>query len=183
MVTHRKRSRAAALADLVMRPAARWLDAKKMARLGIRNTMRIARRYNSLHYGRQQHSREWLWREHFDELVEENGGSGSAGRIRMKDGFALDSSGSLPYLDELLCAADELIAERAGTAPVDDRYRAFFRNLAEPGDTDRWPALVDFVTSSELIATAGEYLGTRHPGSATSSAPAAASILHRAAQC
>lgn len=142
-----------------MRPAARWLDADKMARLGIRNTMRIARRYNGLRYGRQQRSREWLWREHFDELAEENGGSAGAGRIRMEDGFAVDTSGSLPYLDELLRAADELLAERAGRVPADDRYRAFFRNLAQPGDPDRWPALVDFVTSSELMATVGEYLG------------------------
>jgi len=159
-VIHREPARPLRLADRAMQPVARWLDADKMAHLGIRNTMRLAKRYNGLLYGSHQRFRERLWENHFEQLAGENGGGlGTAGRVRMEDGFAIDTTGSLPYLDELLEAADEVIAERAGTAPVDDRYRAFFRHLLEVGDLDRWPQLLDFVTSSQLIATVGDYLG------------------------
>jgi hypothetical protein len=142
-----------------MRPVARWLDADKMAHLGIRNTMRLAKRYNGLLYGRYQGQRERLWSDGFGELAAENDGYSRAARITMRDGFALDTSGSLPGLEEMLAAADEIIEERAGSAAVDDRYRAFFRNMVEPSDLDRWPALVDFVTSSELVGVVADYLG------------------------
>ncbi len=45
-----------------------------------------------------------------------------------------------------------MIAERGGTAAVDDRYRAFFRNLISADDTRRWPAFLDFASSPQLIA-------------------------------
>jgi hypothetical protein len=149
---------AARLTDRAMRPTARWLDADKMARLGIRNTMRLAKRYNALLYGRHQRLRERLWREHFDQLAAENGGLARGPHVRMKDGFALDTSGSLPHLDEVLAAADEVIAERAGRGAVDDRYRAFFRNLIQVEDHARWPQFVDFITSAEVIETAADYM-------------------------
>src|SRR5687767_3217453 len=108
------------MADRALKPAARWLDADKMARLGIRNTMRLARRYNALLYGSHQRFRERLWESDFEQLAAENGGVDIAGHLRMEDGFAIDTTGSLPHLDEMLEAADEVIAERAGTPPVDD---------------------------------------------------------------
>jgi hypothetical protein len=142
-----------------MRPVGRWLDADKMAHLGIRNTMRLAKRYNALLYGRHQRRRERLWRESFGELAEPSGGPSGSRRVRIEDGFALDASGTLPGLEELLRAADEVIEERAGRAPVDDRYRAFFRNLIEVEDLDRWPQLLSFCASPDLIATVADYVG------------------------
>jgi hypothetical protein len=142
-----------------MRPAARWLDADKMAHLGIRNTMRLAKRYNALLYGPHQRRRERLWQDHFDALAQENGGLPRQRRVRMEDGFALDTSGSLPHLDEVLAAADEVIAARAGEGAVDDRYRAFFRNLMGIEDHARWPQFLDFITSAGVIETAADYLG------------------------
>jgi hypothetical protein len=149
----------ARLGERAMRPAARWLDADKMAHLGIRNTMRLAKRYNALLHGRDQRLRERLWRERFDELAAENGGLARAGQARMEDGFALDTSGSLPFLDEALTAADEVIAERAGKGKVDDRYRAFFRNLIEVDDHARWPQFLDFISSADAIEVVADYLG------------------------
>ena len=149
----------AAHIDRAMSPIARYLDANKMARLGIRNTMRVAKRYNRVLYGSYQRHREALWREHFDELAQEAGGLARPGHSRIQDGWALDTSGSLPHLDELLRQADEVIAERAGKAPVDDRYRAFFRNLLEIEDHRRWPAFLDFGTSPQLVATVADYVG------------------------
>lgn len=145
--------------DRTMKPVARRLDADKMALLGIRNTMRLAKRYNRLLYGRYQLYREQMWPERFDELAEEAGGSTTGGHVRMRDGWALDTSQSLPYLGELLQQADEAIEERAGRAPVDDRYRAFFRNIITIEDHRRWPAFLDFASSPEFIATVADYLG------------------------
>ena len=114
-VIHREPGRPLRLADRAMQPAARWLDADKMAHLGIRNTMRLAKRYNALLYGSHQRFRRRLWESEFEQLAGENGGLDIAGHVRMEDGFAFDTTGSLPYLDEMLEAADEVIAERAGT--------------------------------------------------------------------
>ena len=145
--------------DGAMRPLARRLDADKMSKLGIANTMRLAKRYNGLLHGARHRNRVELYRDHFSELLDENGGLISKDYPRMHDGFVLDTSMSLPHLDEVLRAADELIVERGGRQPVDDRYRAFFRNLITEEDLGRWPALLDFVTSSQLLATVAEYLG------------------------
>jgi hypothetical protein len=142
-----------------MEPVARQLDAEKMAKLGIRNTMRLAKRYNRLLYGPYHRYRVDQYRCHFKELLDENGGLISEEYLRMQDGFALDTSKSLPHLDGALRDADEVIAERGGKQPVDDRYRAFFRNLVAEEDLARWPALLDFITSSQLLATVAEYFG------------------------
>ena len=146
------------VADRAMRPVARYLDGKKMSRLGIRNTRRLAKGYNRLLYGRYQRYRERLWRESFAELAAEAGGSGEV-RLHIEDGWALDTSGSLPHLQEMLGQADEVIEERAGRGEVDDRYRAYFRHLTTVDDLRRWPALLDVATSPELVGTVAEYLG------------------------
>ncbi len=136
-------------ADRALSPAAAALDADKMAKLGIANTMRLARGYNSLRNGRRQRWREQLWES----------GEIAPPRLRMEDGFVIDTSGSLPGLERLLDAAEEVIAERAGQADVDDRYRAFFRNMIEVGDHERWPAFIEFATSPEFVAVCADYLG------------------------
>jgi hypothetical protein len=141
-----------------IKPLARRLDADKMALLGIRNTMRVARAYNGLANGRRQRMRETVWGERFADLAAE-AGAPSPTPLQMEDGWALDTSGSLPQLDEMLSQADEVIEERGGYAEVDDRYRAFFRNLITVEDHQRWPAFLDFATSPQLIATVGEYMG------------------------
>lgn len=146
-------------ADSRLEPVARALDADKMARLGIRNTMRVAKLYNGALYGEYQSYRTTLFECCFEQLVAENGGLTVRPPLVMEDGFALDTSGSLPHLDELLAEADEVIAERAGTGEPDDRYRAFFRNLIRVEDLDRWPTFLDFATSSDLLTTTARYLG------------------------
>jgi hypothetical protein len=137
-------------ADAALRPLARRLDADKMARLGIRNTMRLAKRYNGLLYGRLQRERA----EEYQRLF-----NGRPPRIRMRDGYAIDTSLSLPHLEPLLEESEDVIAERAGEGEVDDRYRAFFRNLIKVEDLDRWGSFLDFVSSPELLSTVADYLG------------------------
>lgn len=146
------------LLDRAVEPVARRLDADKMSLLGIRNTMRVARGYNTLRRGARQRRREAIWRESFADLAAEAGGS-AVPRIRMEDGWALDESGSLPHLEEMLRQADEVIEERGGVSDVDDRYRAFFRNLISVEDHERWPGFLEFGTSPEFLAIVSDYLG------------------------
>src|SRR5437763_964965 len=81
--------------DTFFRPVAARLHANHMSRLGIANTMRLAYFYNRLKFGRQDDWRRALYRTQLATLLEENGGL-SRPSIDMKDGWALDTSMSLP---------------------------------------------------------------------------------------
>src|SRR5437773_11992214 len=72
-----------------------------MSRLGIANTMRLAYSYNRLKFHRQDRWRTGLYQTQLATLLEENGGL-SRPPIEMKDGWALDTSMSLPHLDRVL---------------------------------------------------------------------------------
>src|SRR5207249_3276519 len=99
--------------DTFFRPIAFRLHANHMSRLGIANTMRLAYFYNRLKFGRQDDWRRSLYRTQLATLLEENGGL-SRPSIDMKDGWALDTSMSLPHLDRVLEDGDKIIAERSG---------------------------------------------------------------------
>lgn len=145
------------IARKLFRPLAGFLHNKKMERLGIRNTMKLAELYNGRLYGRDHEHRVNRFGEHFQELLLENGDFEREQVRTLIDGYYLDTSLSLPYLEEMLEQANELLEERRAYIPSDG-YRAFFRNLAEPEDVQRWPAILDFCTSSQLLATVCSYL-------------------------
>src|SRR5438105_3419275 len=85
--------------------AAEFLHHDHMSRLGIGNTMRIAHAVNKLRLRRQDSYRRDQYRNHLADLLGENGPvTGSP--IEMRDGYAIDSSRSLPYLDDVLRDAD-----------------------------------------------------------------------------
>ena len=84
-----------------------------MSRLGIANTMRLAHLYNQLQFGHQDRWRRTLYQTQLGTLLEENGGL-SRPSIEMKDGWAIDTSMSLPHLDRVLEDSDKIIAERSG---------------------------------------------------------------------
>lgn len=143
--------------DRAFKPVAEWIHGKKMEKFGIRNTMRLAKAYNGWQYGRYLDDRRRQFDHQFEELIRENGEP--TGPINViDDGVALDTSLSLPYIEDVLADADEVIAERGGVEPTDDRYRAFFRNIIEVKDLDRWPSFLNFITSSEVLTTVSRYL-------------------------
>jgi hypothetical protein len=84
-----------------------------MSRPGIANTMRLAYFYNLLKFGRHNNwrRRRTLCQTQLATLLRENGGL-SCPPIEMKDGWALDTSMSLPHLDRVLEDSDKIIAER-----------------------------------------------------------------------
>jgi hypothetical protein len=129
-----------------------------MSALGIANTMRLARCYNRLKFGRQDSWRHRLYYEQFDVLLAENGAL-TRPPIEMRDGWAIDTSLSLPYLDRILEDSEVIIAERRGVRlSPKGAYRSYFQELTTAADLENYPSLLDFATSSDMLATVGHYL-------------------------
>lgn len=143
--------------DALIRPFAARVNADHMSALGIANTMRIAHAYNRLTLRRQDAWRRGLYREQFGALLDENG-SPPAAKLQLEDGWAIDTSMSLPHLDRILEDADEIIAERAGTRLKKRAYRSYFQNLWTRPDVDRYPSFLDFATSNGVLAPVADDL-------------------------
>jgi len=144
--------------DTFIRPIAARLHANHMSRLGIANTMRLAYSYNRLKFHRQDRWRRTLYQTQLGTLLEENGGL-SRPPIEMKDGWAIDTSMSLPHLDRVLDDSEKIIAERCGQRTSSTgAYRSYFQNLGTPEDLERYPAFLDFATSSDVLSVVSHYL-------------------------
>jgi hypothetical protein len=153
--------RLAAIADrLVSRPGDYMASERGMKRVGLANSMKLGKLYNRIrHRGRWNLHRN-TYQNEFSALLKQNGGEGSVTpRVRLHDGWAIDTSQSLPHLDRLLEEGAEIIRQRAGRTFGDIQY-PFLRYLNFPADLQTYPSLLDFITSSEMLATAGEYIGT-----------------------
>jgi hypothetical protein len=93
-------------------------------------------------------------------LLRENGALATfPPRIELKDGWARDDSHSFPHLDRLLEEAGEIVRERGGKKHSSSQ-QPFLRSLIFPGDLEKYPALLDFILSSELLAVAAQHLRT-----------------------
>ena len=144
--------------DAVFRPLAKLLHANHMAALGIRRTMRLAHFYNRIKFRKQDNWRRRLYETQMEALLAENGGL-KRPRIRMKDGWALDTSGSLPHLERVLEDSEKIIAERGGTRKSEvGKYRSYFQDVWTPADLEKYPSFLDFTTSSDVLATVADYL-------------------------
>ena len=140
------------------RPIADRLHANHMSGLGIANTMRLAYSYNRFKFGRQDDWRRTLYRTQLSALLEENG-SLTGPPIKMKDGWALDTSMSLPHLGRILEDSDKIIAERSGERRSSKgAYRSYFQDVWAPADLENYPSFLDFATSSDVLAVVSHYL-------------------------
>jgi hypothetical protein len=143
--------------DRLFSKVTRFLDADKMKFLGIRNTMRLAHKYNQFLYRSYQKMRE----KKYEELLKEESSLGEIFRnpsIRMQDGWALDTRQTLPYLADVLREADEVIAERGNKQAPSEIYRSFFQEITTVADLARWPSFLKFITSPELLSIVCDYL-------------------------
>jgi hypothetical protein len=144
--------------DAKIRPLASRLHEGHMQRLGIRNTMRLARAYNWLKFGRQHAWRRRLYQTQLPALLEENGPPRRR-PLEMEDGWAIDTSLSLAHLDRVLEDADKIIAERAGMRlTAAGTYRSYFQDMWTPADAEKYPSFLDFATSSDLLSVVSHYL-------------------------
>lgn len=138
------------------RRLAAFLEENHNRRLGIRNTMRLARAYNGLKNLRCRQFRRALYQQNLEALLAENGPARNPA-LKMTDGWALDTTKALPHLDGLLAAADAIIRERGGVNRGGGE-RAFFQQILTDEHIRRFPAILDFATSSDVLQTVIDYL-------------------------
>ena len=144
--------------DILFRPVTKRLHENHMSRLGIANTMRLAYFYNRLKYRRQDDRRRVLYKTQLSSLLEENGGL-TRPPLEIKDGWALDTSMSLPHLDRVLEDSEEIIEERSGErCSATGAYRSYFQDVWTPADLVKYPSFLDFATSSDLLSVVTHYL-------------------------
>jgi hypothetical protein len=144
--------------DALFRPVAKWLHENHMSRLAIANSMRLAYSYNRLKFGRQDNWRRALYRTQLRTLLGENG-SLTAPPIGIQDGWAIDTSMSLPHLDRVLEDSDKIIGERSGERRSSKgAYRSYSQDVWTPTDLENYPSFLDFATSSDVLAVVSHYL-------------------------
>jgi hypothetical protein len=135
----------------LLRMMAGWLQAKHMSHLGISNTMRLANAYNRFKFSTRHQWRQSMYQRHLDELLQENGGC-THPPMEIKDGFVIDTSFYLPHLDRVLADSNDIIAERSGQRLTANPYRSFFQDVWTQQDYEKYPAFLDFATSSDVLA-------------------------------
>jgi hypothetical protein len=152
----------AKLTDRLLRPAAKfWRDKGwAMKRVGIDRLRFFAKRYNQWRYSDRARAHHDAFENGFEALLRENGNLATLPpRIALKDGWARDDSHSLPHLDRVLDQAGEIVRERGGKQHSSAQQQ-FFRNVLFPSDFEKYPAILDFILSSELLTVAAQHLRT-----------------------
>jgi hypothetical protein len=93
------------------------------------------------------------------ELLADNGNVNT--QVVMKDGWAIDSSMSLPYLKEMVAAANELVKKHAD---LNSNNRMMNQNnllyIEGNHQLSSYPAFYKFATSSDMIKIISDYLQT-----------------------
>jgi len=133
------------------------VESADMEWFGIGNLMRAAKAYNLVTDGRTYAYRRRLYRSRLDELTAEHGAPARE-PVTMRDGWAIDTSQTNPHLERVLAEAEHLIAERGMTKKGSNPERAFIRDLLRSEDLSTHPALLDFATSSDVLATVSAYM-------------------------
>jgi hypothetical protein len=150
-------SAVATILDRALTPLAKALEHDDMALLGIDRTSRIARWWN-----RERAPlialRRRAYEERFEDLLDENGWPNGRERIVLDDGFWLDTTHSLPHLERLIAEMDEVIEER-GLQKWEDLGKPYLQNILAADAASRYPSLLDFGTSSRVLAAVAPTFG------------------------
>jgi hypothetical protein len=149
------------VADKLLSRTGNWPREESLERYGIRNVMRLAKSYNRWRFRERSRRHDHAYAMELENLLIENGAlGGQHPKIVLEDGWALDASHSLPGLDRLLDDAEQVARERAGKMHSSIQ-RPYFRDLMfYQYDIVKYPSWLDFVTSSEILATVTQYLRT-----------------------
>lgn len=126
---------------------ARALERDDLGLLGISRTSRIGRRFNGRHYESYLRQRIAAADRHL-EMIEAARGEGA--ELLPEDGYLIDRSHALPYLDEAIADMEEVISDRGGQRWEDVR-KIFLQSILPAGDHLRYESLLNFVTSPEVL--------------------------------
>src|SRR6185312_12878315 len=133
-------------------------DDRAMKHVGIHRLRSFAKRYNRWRYSDRDRAHYDAFENEFEALLRENGTLAIfPPRIKLKDGWARDDSYSLPHLDRVLEQAGEIVRERGGKKHS-GAQQPFLRSLLFPGDFEKYPAILDFILSSELLAVVAQHV-------------------------
>ncbi len=145
------------LVNRALTPLAKALEHDDMQRLGIERTARLARWWN-----REREPlvamRRHAYERQFEQLLDENGWPNGRERLELVDGLALDTSNSLPYLANLIDEMNDVIDER-GLQKCEDLGKPYLQNILPEDAADRYVSLLDFGTSSRVIAAVAPTFG------------------------
>jgi hypothetical protein len=144
--------------DKAMKPIAKLLQYNYMHTLGVNDTMKLARAFNCFKFRKYYEHRRNQYLNHFDELIRVNGLPTTPLR-EIRDGWALDTSGTLPHLKQLLADADEIIKERGGVKRTSPEGRSYFQEIPVDDLLVKYPSILDFATSSDVLSVICSYLG------------------------
>ncbi|MBJ43623.1 MAG: hypothetical protein CMJ80_10190 [Planctomycetaceae bacterium] len=139
----------------------RWLgravEHDHYRRLGIRNTMQLSRAFNRLKNRKQHLYRRELYHQ-LDKLLDDNGPRQTTShKPRMEDGWALDTSKSLPHLEQMLEDSEQIISERGGVNRGGGG-RSFFQQILSNEHLSRYPSILNFATSSDVLDVVIDHL-------------------------
>ncbi|NNC87802.1 MAG: hypothetical protein HKN82_04990 [Akkermansiaceae bacterium] len=131
-------------------------------RLGIARSRRLAKAYNGLRYRGPQRRAIEAYRTRIAQLLVDNDADfAGSPRNQLRDGWAIDRSGDFPGIEATLAEADRIIEDRGGQdlrgTPLEQQ--PFLFHLNDVPDLFDYPGLLEFPTSSEVLATAADYMG------------------------
>ena len=124
--------------------------------IGIGNIMRAAKALNNCRYGRIRRLRRRLHRAS-GSAFQENGPPAAEHGV-MRDGTLLDTSLTWPHLSDLLTQCEEII-EQKGMTRSGVAGREWIKDIMSWSFLETYPALLDFITSTDIIQIADDYLG------------------------
>ena len=138
-----------------------WRTDEDMARYGIDRLRSFAKFYNRWRYATQHRFHREAFESAFPALLAEEGTDRNVWppKIMLKDGWVRDDSMTLPHIDRVLAQASEIVSERGGRIHAGIQ-QPFLRSLLFPGDLEKYPALLDFILSPEVLAIAAHHLQT-----------------------
>ncbi|MGE3803557.1 MAG: hypothetical protein AB7K24_02670 [Gemmataceae bacterium] len=141
-------------------PGSRWFKEATMSRLGIRTIMGCAKTYNQWRYRQRYLQHQHAFASEWESLLCEHAGHPMAPpRNQIQDGWVIDTTRSLPGLEQLLEDAGNIVRERGGKKHSDVQ-QPYFRNLFFYDDIHHYPSLLNFALSAEVLATVANYLQT-----------------------
>ena len=125
--------------------------------------MRLSKAYNRRRFASPKKIHQERFNNSFERLLDENGWSNHHNdSISMNDGYLIDTSRNLPYLEEVIKDADRIIEQRGNQEPagITKSHKPFFFELIQPQDLIECPSFLNFIMSSEILAVVGQYMQT-----------------------